>query len=374
MAARILRANRTQAASTVLTSCSAEVAQPLSSLRDQLLSKVVRFLLGWDVTTGIYDKLDFKEAGVARVATISAGNYQTGAAYATAVQTAMNSAPGHANTYTVTYSAVTKLFTIARTGGAAALDLPFATGANVRFSAHHDLGFANADVTGSTSYAGGTAVYQSRRWIGADFGSALSVQAAAARYFNSGLGGSFRLRGSSVSVADALTNAAPAVDQLLSGDADIRIAYPAPQTLRYWALLVDDTTNAAGYNELGVWYVGPYDETSVNYSIDYEDGFQELSGIEIAIGGAQFQAARPIRQVFTLHWEEILEADRAILLAVKDATAQGKNFFVSLNPAVAAPFQTVYGYRYDLMRFPMKGAAPGGNYWDCRLPFAAALP
>lgn len=374
MAARILRTNRVQASSAALTSSSQESALPLVWLRDQLVSKVLRFRLGWDVATGIFDKLDFKEAAAARVATIAAGNYATGAALATAIQTAMNAAPGAVNTYTVTYGAVTKQFTIARNAGAAAVDLPFATGASFSTSIHHDLGFADTNLTGALTYTGPTAVYQSRRWIGADLGSALSVQAGIARYFNSGAGGTYRLRGSATSVADALTNATPTVNQVLTGDSDIRIAFLAAQTLRYWALLVDDVANTAGYNEVGIWYAGPYDEPSFNYSIDLVDEFDELSGVEVAIGGAQFQEARADREIFTLHWEELLDADKTSFLAIKDATTKGKNFFVALYPANAAPYGAVYGFRSANMQFPLKGPGPTGQYWDVIMPFAEALP
>jgi hypothetical protein len=369
MAARILRTNRVQASTAVLTSSSEESAFPRAWLRDQVLSKVLRFRLGWDVTAGIYDKIDFNRGGV-KVATVAAGNYSTGTALCTAIVAALEAADA-TPVWACTYSASTKKFTISSD---LAFVLLFGTGTNLAKSIHPDLGFATADTASATTQTAGTAVYQSRRWVAADLGSALSVQAGIARYHNSGTGGTYRLRGSSVSGADALTAAAPTVNQLLSGDADIRIAFLATQTLRYWALLIDDTTNQAGYNDLGIWLAGPYDEPSFNYSTDYEDVFEELSGVEIAVGGAQWQEPRADRQRFTLHWEDLLDADKATFIAIKDATAKGKNFFVSLEPTIAAPHNTIYGYRPADMRFPMKGPSPTGSYWDVILPFAEALP
>src|SRR5262245_36070693 len=114
---RWLQPNRVMAAGTVLSSSSAAAGQPLAWLKDQLRSKTARSAVGWDVTTGLNDKIDFTEAGVARVGTLAAGNYATGAAYATAFQTAMNVAPGATNTYTVTYDGSTGKLTVARNTG-----------------------------------------------------------------------------------------------------------------------------------------------------------------------------------------------------------------------------------------------------------------
>jgi hypothetical protein len=375
VAVRIMRTNRIQAATTVLTASSFESTMPLVWLRDQLMSKVTRFRLGWDVTTGVFDRLDFKEAGTARVGTVAAGNYATGALYAAAVTTAMNNAPGHVNTYAVTYDAPTKKFTIARTAGAAAVDLPFATGANFALSVHRDLGFADTDLTGATTYTGGTAVYQSRRWIGADLGSSLAVQVGIVRYHNSGAGGAYKLRASNTSVADAITTAA--IDQTLGGDSDTRIGWPNPTigyTRRYWALLIDDVTNTVGFNEVGIWYAGPYDEPAFNYIADLEEIYEELSDVQFAIAGAHFTDYRRGRRTFALHFEEHLDADRTTFLAIKDATLKGKSFFTSLKPTGAAPYDTIYGYRPAEMRFPLKGPSPTGQYWDIILPFSEALP
>jgi hypothetical protein len=369
MAARILRTNRAQASTAVLTSSPVEPSLPLAWLRDQLVSKATRFRLGWTVDTGIFDKIDFNRGGV-KVATVAAGVYATGAAVAAAIVVALQAADP-TPVWACTYDAVTKKFTISSD---LAFILLFGTGTNLSKSIHTDLGYATADTPNAVSQVAGTAVFQSRRWLGADLGSALSVQAGIARYFNSGAGGTYRLRGSAVSVADALTNAAPTVNLLLAGDSDIRVAFMAVQTLRYWALLIDDTTNTAGYNEVGIWYAGPYDELSVNYSVDYEDVFDELSEIGFARGGAHYQDQLPDRHVFTLNWDAVVDADRAIAVAVKDATPKGKNFFVSLTPSGAAPYDTLYGFRPDSMSFPLVGPAPAGKYWNIQLPFAEALP
>src|SRR4051812_1376714 len=87
------------ASATIVTASSQETSLPVAFLRDPLPTRKWRSKLGWNIVAGFNDKLDFQETAAVRVATITAGNYATGAAMATAVQTALNSAPGHTNTY-----------------------------------------------------------------------------------------------------------------------------------------------------------------------------------------------------------------------------------------------------------------------------------
>lgn len=108
----------------------------------------------WVIVAGANDKLDFTEAGTARVATLAAASYSTGALLATQIQTAMNAAPGAVNTYTVSYNTTTKFFTIARATGTAAVGLTFGTGPNLATSVHPVIGFESVDLSGDTSYVG----------------------------------------------------------------------------------------------------------------------------------------------------------------------------------------------------------------------------
>jgi hypothetical protein len=178
---------------TIITASSQETSLPVAFLRDPLPTRKWRSKLGWNVVAGYNDKLDFTEAAVARVATITAGNYATGAAYATAVQTAMNAAPGHVNTYTVTYDPATKAFTITRSAGAAALVLTFQTGANevLNKGAHRDLGFTDTDLSGVTQT--GSAAYHSREWVRFDFGSAQAATVGIVHAHNMGTTGTANL-------------------------------------------------------------------------------------------------------------------------------------------------------------------------------------
>ncbi len=364
--ARFLYANLFQGAAAALTASSTEPAFPIAWLRDQQRGKTWRSRAGYNVGSSDRDKLDFKEAGVARVATLAVGNYATATLYAAQVQAAMNAAPGAVNTYFVTYDAATHKFTIARNTGAAAVILPFATGASLARSAHADLGFTDADKSGLTSYLADGVSYHSREWVKVDLGSAQAATAAVAINFN--CLGTITLQGNAT---DAWS--APTLSQVLSGNNAILLAFFGSSSQRWWRFLLSDVANPDGFSELGIVYVGPYTQPTIGYSVSLSDDPEELSAVDVAIQGAHFQDSRPIRDVWSLEWEEIQEADRAILEAWADATRRGKTFFFSFQ-AVADPVDTLYCFRAGGLRRQYVGPAPGGGgYWTLSVTLAEAL-
>lgn len=101
------------------------------------------------------NKIDFKEdaTGSELTATISSSTYTGGASLATAVQSALNSAPGKVNTYTVSYSDTTKKLTFGTNGSY--YSMLWNTGTNTATCAALRLGFTTSeDSTGATSYTG----------------------------------------------------------------------------------------------------------------------------------------------------------------------------------------------------------------------------
>ncbi len=113
-----------------LYASSQQSSFPVGAAKTSSQSSGWRSQIGWTVVAGFNDKLDFDEGGANRIATLTAGNYATGALFAAQVTTAMNAAAVD-NTYLVTYSTTTHKFTIARATGATAVSLEWATGASV---------------------------------------------------------------------------------------------------------------------------------------------------------------------------------------------------------------------------------------------------
>lgn len=350
--------NRVMAAGAILSASSAQATAPVAWLKDQLRSKSWRSKLGWNIVAGFNDKLDFSD-GTTREATIAVGNYSTPAAKAAAVQAAMNAV---STTCIVTYSP--SKFTISRTG---TLSLLWQSGANAAASVGKDLGFdVTSDDTGASSYTSDNPAYKSREWVKTNLGSALSVQAGIVVSHNLGAAGTVTLQGNAI---DAWSS--PTVNQVLSGDDQIRIAFlGSVQTLQWWRLLIDDvSSNVAGYTEVGIWYVGPYVQPSVSYAVGFGLDWEELSEISTTPSGAHTQDERPRRPVWSLLWSEIPEADRSILAAAFALAPKGRCWFLAFN-AVTMPTDTAYG-------FLMQGIGErltSGLYFDVPVPiFAGAL-
>lgn len=388
MIAYRLYANEFQRAAAVVTASSSDPAFPLAWLRDQLRSKKWRSKLGYNVNAGFNNKLDFKEAGVARVATLTAANYPTPALFAAQVQLSMNAAPGAVNTYVVTYDAATHKFTIARSTGAAALILPTATGANLAVSAYADLGFPyQADMSGLTTYTGTTTSYHSREWIKFDYSRDNSTP-----YATGGVGlvldhnlGAYTgnpQTGSLVTVQANTTDAwsAPVLSEPLvhtysNQSAVAAKLFSAPASEPYWRILIDDVKNPDGFSEIGIAALDTGIPTTVGYSINLSNDPEELSAVDVAIQGAHYQDSRPIRNVWSLEWEEIGDADRTILENWAAATPKGECFFFvfdSTNPSLLY-LNTIYCFRASNLRRQYIGPAPSGGYWTLSVTIAEAL-
>jgi hypothetical protein len=334
---RLAYTNLVQQSGGVITASSYNPAFPPAWLRDPLRSKGPRTKAGWNVRVGDNDKLDFKEAGTARVATLTAGNYATAALYAAMVQAAMNAAPGAVNTYTVTYAA--SVYTIARATGASALDLPFLTGANVLTSAHRGLGFTSTDKTGATTYAAEGVSYHTPEWFKVDLGAASSASRGVVINHNLGTGGTITLQGNGTDAWGA-----PAVSQVLAGDATIRIADFTPSAQALWRIVIDDVGNPNGYSEVGKWFAGPYSEPASAYTVDNPKDWAEYSTVQRAMNGAPQQSQHDRARLYVFNWQEIPQTDVEILEAVAAATPVGKCFFLSPD-FIGNPNDTVYGFR-----------------------------
>jgi hypothetical protein len=321
------------ASTTVITASSQETALPVAFVRDPQPTKVCRFRLGWNIVTGFNASIDFNRGGV-KVATIAAGNYATGALLAVAIVTAMTAADG-ATTWTCTYDSVTKKFTI---GGSANFILLFATGANIATGAGKDLGFAVADTANAVSQVAGLAAYHSREFILFDLASALPVSLGIAHKHNLGSTGTITLYGK----ASSNPWVTPGTTQVLTGDdlTNKRILFFGSQSYRYWALVFDDVQNTAGYNELGVPFIGTYWEPARGYQIGASRQAEGLTQFARADQGAMYVLARAAPKMHGVAWQGLSRTDRDLYQAIEDAHL---HVFLARDPQNYPGTETVYG-------------------------------
>ncbi len=363
---RFLYDNAVAKPATLLAASSADPGFPVAWLRDPLRSKVWRSRLGWNVVAGRNDKLDVSEGGISRVATLAPGNYATGAAYAAAVEAALDSMGG-VNGYRCLYDAGTARFTVQRESGVASVTLRWASGGNAATSVGKDLGFdVSADDSGLTSYLADFTSYHSREWLRADLQSALSPQAGIVINHNAGAGGTFSLRANS---ADAWS--APPFSQVLSGDALLRLSFFSSFPYRYWELLIEDVQNPAGYSEVGLLFVGTYAEPSWGYAPSFAKRVGELSNVDFADRGAHYHDSRPRRRVWSLPWQVVSDANRQVLESVAAACPRGRSLFLALD--AQSPLETYYGFFQDELEVHNVPTA-AGRYWNVSgMTFAEAL-
>lgn len=309
--------NLALAAATIIAASSYETGLPPSFVLDPIPSKRWRSKLGWNVVAGVFDQIQVTEGGVTKTGTIAAGNYATGALYAAAVQTAINAVC--TNVYSVTYSATTKIFTLARTSGVATVALPFLTGSSAvgGRSAHQDLGFSSTDKSASTSYVAEAAAYHSREWLLFDFGAAKAFCLGIGHGHNMGAGGTMTLKAKGSSDVWAF----PSFTQGLTGDAlaTMRVATFGTQSYRYALLLIDDTGNTDGFSELGVPFVGTYWQPSRGYQLGASRQPVGLSQTMRAVDGTLYMLTRDEPKQHSVSYVGLPLADRDIYQAIADA-------------------------------------------------------
>lgn len=328
------------ASSTAITASSYQTALPPAFLRDALPTKRWRSATGWNIVAGFNDRIDFNRSGV-KVATITPGNYVSGAALAAAIVTALEAADAPP-VWACSYNVGTRKFTISSD---LAFTLLFGTGANLTRSVAPDLGFAVADTGSSTTFTGGSATFHSREWLLFDLGSAQAFTVGIAFGHNLGTGGTITLKAKAA--ADVWV--APSFTQVLTSDdlAGKRSAFFASQSFRYVLLQFDDTGNSNGYTELGIAHAGTYWEPGRGYQPGANRQAVPLSVVVRGDQGALQIARRPSPKVLALIFSGLSRTDRDTYQAIED---DHRHLFLFKDPQNLPGVETTYGAITDPAR------------------------
>lgn len=85
---------------------------------------------------------------------------------------------------------------------------------------------------------------------------------------------------------------------------------PATQSLRYWRVEIDDTTNAAGYVHIGRAFLARGWRPTVNYSYGAGLNWDDPTGVETSLSGAEFfdQRSKARLMQFQLQYVSSTEA------------------------------------------------------------------
>ncbi len=256
MEARLIDYNFAQLSATTVTGSSEDTNFPASNLQNPIRRRVWRSTGTFVIPAG-GKKIDFKESGGGAElhATVTAGTY-TPDTLETEIKTQLEAAG--AETYTVTFSTSTGLWTIS-TGGAY-LSILWSTGVNTATSIGSIIGFdTTADDTGATSYTGSTIAIHTEESVVFDLQTTESIDSFAL-LFDAISGNKFtsnvalRIQGNATD-----SWAAPAVDVALSIDSTYGLAsyfWSSNQSYRYWRVKIVDTANPYLYVELSTVVLG----------------------------------------------------------------------------------------------------------------------
>lgn len=343
---RIFYANGVYDAGLVITASSQDLpVRGVFCLLDPTPSRRWRSKLGWNVVSGFNNKIYFTEAAVARIGTIVVGNYPSGTAMAAAVQTAMNTAPGVTQTYTVTY--VGSVFTITRATGASAVVLSF--GVSNNDSIHQDLAFDSTNVSAVGGASASAQAYKSREWIKLHSSSSVFPGRTGIVYAHNMLpSGAFlpalllqRL------TTDTFDNYG-GTGEFMVGDDQARLFVNAGTSLdvRLWVrILIDDVrTGTVGYSEVGVIFYGDYLEPTRGVAQGWEQEQGQLTNYAVSDTGSVFVDLKPSPRSWSVEWRRLSRTDRDALVAFQNVVRVGGSFFFSFDPANFPGTEAFYVY------------------------------
>jgi hypothetical protein len=146
-----------------ISASSSDSNFPVSNLSDYMRAKSWRSSGNFTIDS-TNNKIDFQKvnAGSVLTGTIAAGSYSP-TTLAAAIKAALEAADG-VNTYTISYSSLTGLWTISTNGSF--LSLLINSGSNTATSIGPVIGFTNyQDYTGATSYTGPQIAIHTEEWV-----------------------------------------------------------------------------------------------------------------------------------------------------------------------------------------------------------------
>lgn len=290
---KLINYNLVQQPQTTTTASSSNVNYSVSNLAHEFRSKVWRSS-GSFVIDATNNKIDFKESGGGSElhSTITSGTY-TATTLAAEIKTQLEVAG--AETYTVTWSQTTGLWTVLSAGSY--LSLLNNTGTNQATSTLKVVcGFANSDRTGAVTYTGPNIAIHTSETVTFDMATSEDIDSVVLLWPKED---GMQLSDSAVVKIQAnATNVwtSPTVNQTLTADSTYEMFshyFSAAQSYRYWRVEIVDPTNTDLYVSLGVVILG------VALSIDNPDsGFSfsnnDLSTVASTQFGNQYVDEYPI--------------------------------------------------------------------------------
>lgn len=288
---------------------SEQVAFPVTNAYNaQRRSKVWRSN-GYFKVTSLNNVIIFNEGGGDLTATIAVGEYTSASALATAVDTALTTAPGASGSYTVTYSSFFK-FNLSKSAGTFNIKWT-----NVLTTAADLLGYSDAmDDTGLLTYDADFIRIHTEEFVLWDFGIETNPMAfmfigPRNRPIRISPSATIYLQGNETNnFEDPSYNTQITYDdEVMSLLSDTGLHTDA---LRYWRLLIIDKENTNGFVEVGAFFLGDYfDPDRGRVQFPLESSFVDRSTTVFSEGGQTYSDVREQTQQFRIAWFALQKQD-----------------------------------------------------------------
>ncbi len=314
---RLIGFNYSQQDETTVTASTANVNFPVSNVKHEFRSKQWRSSAAGNFEISTNNKINFKESAIGSelTATITAATY-TATTLAAEIKTQLEVAG--ADTYTVSFSQTTGLWTIASDG--TYLKLLNNTGTNQATSLLKDaLGFANSDRTGALTYTGSNIAIHTKEWVLFDLTTTEDINSVVLLWPKED--GIILSSNAVIKIQANATNVwtAPSVDQTLTLDNTYEIAshyFSTDQSYRYWRLVVIDPANANLYVNLGVMVLGKAEVidnpdngfiysltdnskiTTTDFGNEYVDEYPTMAQLELDFAILDYDSAEAIDNLY----------------------------------------------------------------------------
>lgn len=265
---RLISNNYTQLSPTDITTSSEQVNFPAENIKHEFRSKQWRSKGHYAINEN-NNKIDFKEVdgGSELTATLTTGSYSANE-LEVEIKSKLESAGS--NTYDVSFSEVTGLWTIE--SGGSHFELLLSTGTNQATNTLKQVcGFPDEDKSSNLSYTGSNIAIHTEEFVMFDLKTTEEINSVAILWPKED---GIKLSGNAILKIQAnATNewSSPALDETLTVNNTYSIAshyFTSDQSYRYWRVLVIDPNNAYLYVNVGVIVLGK------SISVDYpENGF-----------------------------------------------------------------------------------------------------
>jgi hypothetical protein len=137
----------------------------------------------------------------------------------------------------------------------------------------------------------------------------------------------------------------------MSPDGDSIIHYGEIGVFRYFKLTIQDSSNTAGFLEIGVLFLGRHFVMDRNYNYGWKERFVDLTETQRSKGGVIHFNVKPIYREYSLPFQYVLPAAKDKVRDMVQTTGVSTPFFATLDSDENLKGSTVYATLKQIPEF-----------------------